>query len=434
MNIPKRCDVVIIGGGPGGTTAAALLSQKGYDVVLLEKAKHPRYMVGESLLPQFWKFCDATGVSKAIEAENFIVKAGGTVAWNGTIRQFSFKDFGYTRAALHVERDRFDQILLEHARASGAQIFEEVAASEVDLDDSSQALVSYRRNGEKAHESIAGRFVIDASGQTALLARQLGMREIDDGFRFASIWGYFDGSKYVAADGRAYPCEKLREIPPTTFVASLGDWGWSWHIPMRNTTSVGLIVPIERFKAIKQSPEDLEAYFLRQCAEEPNMGPLLEAAHFSPGSMHVLRNYSYRPAKLTGPTHFLIGDAAAFIDPVFSAGITVTMYAAYAAAWAIDNCLKQPAHTSHYQDIFASQYAGRYEVHRSLALPRYDMSADQEKRAKTIIGFESAIEQNLMYTASTLTDRSENLLEMQATVGVQKSAGHKYKVLDAITL
>ncbi|CAD5984338.1 FAD-dependent oxidoreductase [Planktothrix agardhii] len=105
MNIPQRCDVVIIGGGPAGSMAATFLSQKGYDVVLLERCKYPRHHIGENTIPQFWKYTDLAQVSDKIAAEGFIQKAGGTSFWNGLIRQIDFKDFGYLRQALHVERE-----------------------------------------------------------------------------------------------------------------------------------------------------------------------------------------------------------------------------------------------------------------------------------------------------------------------------------------
>ena len=108
--VPESCDVVVIGGGPSGSLAATYLTGKGYSVALFEKEKHPRYQVGESLLPDVWKYCDAAGVSDAIAAEGFLRKAGGSVDWNGDMRRLSFGDFGYTRPALHVERDRFDHL------------------------------------------------------------------------------------------------------------------------------------------------------------------------------------------------------------------------------------------------------------------------------------------------------------------------------------
>src|SRR5205823_9171809 len=183
MAIPERCDVVVIGGGPAGATAATLLAQKGYDVVLFDREKHPRYRVGESLIPHTWKYMDMIGASDKLRSERFIQKSGGTVIWNGVIRQMAFKDFGYEHPALHVERDRYDHILLEHAREQGVTVFEEVAVLGAQLDAVGQPVqVAYRAGGEQRSGETTCQFVIDASGQNAVLGRQLGVRVIDDGF------------------------------------------------------------------------------------------------------------------------------------------------------------------------------------------------------------------------------------------------------------
>ncbi|MBK8901264.1 MAG: tryptophan 7-halogenase [Anaerolineaceae bacterium] len=118
-NIPESCDVVVIGGGPAGSHVSTLLAQRGFDVVLLEKARHPCPMVGESLIPHFWKFMDMSGVTSKVKEAGFLSKAGGIMVWNGRIHQFSFRTFGYDRPALHVERDEFDHILLKHSASCG---------------------------------------------------------------------------------------------------------------------------------------------------------------------------------------------------------------------------------------------------------------------------------------------------------------------------
>jgi len=432
MNIPKRCDVVVIGGGPAGSTVGTLLSQSGYEVVLFDKTRHPRYTVGESLIPHFWKYCEAINVADKIAADGFIEKSGGTVIWNGVIRQMQFKDFGYPRPALHVERDRFDWILLEHARESGVRVFEEVAAVHVNLDHGEKVSVVCRPNGEKTSDEIACRFIVDASGQHAVIARQLGIRAIDDGFRFMSIWGYFNNSKYIAADGRAYPFEKRRQIPPTTFVTNVDDWGWLWHIPQRESTSVGLVLPQQQMKAIKGSDEALEAYFLRRCSEIPYLNRLLEDAEYCTESFHVIRDYSYRPTQLAGPGFFLTGDAAAFTDPIFSIGVVLAMYSAYLSAWAIDRSFKQLRRTADNQAIFARQFMTRLEASRALALPRYGYGGDEGEMVKNSIQFETSLEQELMYVVSTLTTRSDNFVEMCRNKEGGMITSSKYRKLEEI--
>ena len=434
MNIPQKCDVAIIGGGPAGSTAAALLAQKGYDVVLLEKAKHPRYTVGESLIPHFWKFVEHSGADKKIDAEGFIEKSGGTVVWDGTIRQISFKDFGFNRPALHIERDRFDYILLEHAKDSGAQVFEKVTVLSANIDeDPSKRRLIYRINEDKSVGEISCRFVIDASGQKALIAQQLGIREIDPEFRFMSVWGYFKDSKYFALDGNAYPFEKIREIPPTTFVSSTEGWGWLWHIPQREYTSVGLILPKDEMQMVKQSDEALEQYFLRKCKEIPYVNRLLEDAEYV-GNFHGIRDYSYRPKRLEGPGYFLCGDAAAFIDPIFSEGCLLAFYSAHLATWAIDRSMRTPSSERQSRKIFADQFASKYEVGHALALPRYKWSEGISDSARNSIKFSSHLEQELMHVVSTVTTRNENFQEMIRDTQDNKITSNRYRELERLVV
>ncbi|HEV8261894.1 MAG TPA: NAD(P)/FAD-dependent oxidoreductase, partial [Burkholderiales bacterium] len=354
MTIPKSCDVVVVGGGPAGSSAASFLARDGYDVVLLEKERHPRFTVGESLLPHVWRFFDMLGVTPAIEREGFVAKQGGTVVWDGRIRQISFAAFGFRRPGLHTERDRLDFLLLEHSRKVGARVYENVVVREVLLSgEAGNPEVRYHEPANGGEGRIRCRYVIDASGQSAVLSRQLGMRRIDEDFRFVALWGYFTNSKYVAADGRVYPFASVREIAPTTFVGSIGGYGWAWHIPMRETTSVGVVIPLERFKTTKQDNEDLEPYFLRMLREVPYLGGLLADARPVPGGFHVIRDYSYVPAQVVGPRYFIVGDAAAFVDPVFSLGVVLGLYSGHLSAWAIDRSFKNPAKEESSRDIFA---------------------------------------------------------------------------------
>lgn len=437
MHIPERCDVVVIGGGPAGSMAASFLSQKGYEVVLFDKKKHPRYNVGESLIPHFWKYCEMAKVADKIRAEGFVEKTGGTVIWDGVIRQVAFKNFGYSHPALHVERDRFDQILLEHARAQDTQVFEKVCVLNVRLEKDRESGVTYRCAVDTKPEEMSCRFVVDASGQAAVIARQLGLRVIDEGFRFMSIWGYFKDSKYVASDGCAYPFHQLRTVPPTTFVSSVatngpGPCGWAWHIPLRESTSVGLVLPIDHLKTVSGGETGLEKYFLRKCQEVPYLSSLLDGARYCEGQFHGIRDYSYRPTQVAGSGFFLIGDAAAFIDPIFSVGAVLAMYSAYLAAWAIDNSFKDPARAEHYRKLFSCQLQGRLEVARALALPPYGLGGDASRFARTSIHFETPLEQELMYVVSTLTSRSDNFTEIARKKDGQRITSSKFRTLEEI--
>ena len=419
MKIPNECDVVVIGGGPAGSMAATFLSQDGYNVVLLEKAKHPRPHVGESLIPHFWKYCDLAGVSDKIAAEGFLGKAGGTVIWNDRMQLLSFREFGHTRPALHVERDRFDQILLENAREKGAQIFEEVAALDVEFSDEigGKQTVNYRSVPGKTLGKITCQFVVDASGQHSVVAKQLGCRVFDESFRFMSMWGYFKNSKYMGFDGKPHPRDDLCKVPMTTLACSLpetGDWGWSWHIPLKERTSVGLIFPHEFIKTAKRSGESSESFFLRQCYDHKTLSQMLETAQYCEGSFRKIQDYSYRSTQIAGSGFFLIGDAAGFVDPIFSVGMTFGMYSASLVAWAIDRCLTKPQSCTHTQALFSHQLQGRLEMSRSLALPHYQPEGQASELAKKAIQFESSVERELIGFASSMLTRGENFKDLIA--------------------
>ncbi len=400
MTPPDRCDLVVVGSGPAGCLASGLLADKGYDVVLLEKTSFPRPHVGESLIPHFWKYTDLLGASDAIEREGFVHKAGGTVIWNGTIRRVGFKDFGYKRPALHVERDRFDRILQEHAVAKGVQLLSPALATRVDFDqEDGRHRIHCRSGTTQAETSIDCRYIIDASGQKTFLGQQLGLREIDPQFRFFSVCGYFRGSRYVAADGRAHSHEDLASIPPTTFVTSLpdmADWGWSWHIPLRDSTSVGLVVPMSEMARFKASGLAWADWFEQKCRATPVLQDLLAKASLIPDSVGTIRDYSYRATRTAGRGFFLAGDAAGFVDPIFSVGIVFSLYSAYSAAWAADKCLKHPEHADRYQAIYDNQLQRRLEASRALALPSYRPVDFLHQAAADGIGFESLNEQALM--------------------------------------
>ena len=409
----SNCDVCVIGGGPSGSTAAALLSSKGYEVTLLERAKHPRYAVGESLIPHFWRYVLQSGAHDAIANEGFIQKSGGTVSWGDTIRQMTFRDFGYTQPALHVERDCFDELLLKNAKAKGAMVLEECLVTSINVDKPDSPSVKYTSLSDGEQHELQCRFVIDATGQKTLLSRQLDFWKLDEDFRFCSVWGYFKNSKYVASDGIAYSFENVVDIPPTTFVTSLGEWGWSWHIPQRKSTSVGFVLPTSDFRKIRTDSGSMEQAFLRYCETTPILNRLLEHAVFCPGSARVIRDYSYQSSQLSVPGCFMIGDAAAFIDPIFSIGIVLGMYSATLSAWAIDRSLRDSNTADHSREIFDTQFGERLAMARALALPGY--VENRQHHADVVrqqMKFQRGCEIDLISVVSTLTNRSTNFTSM----------------------
>src|SRR5262245_44740588 len=166
MSIPAKADILVIGGGPAGSTVATQLARRGYEVVLIDRAQHPRETVGESILPSAWKYFDLLGVTAAVERHGFVQKAGGVVDWGNELTQIAFRDFAYDRPGLHVERAALDHILLEHVRQAGARVFEGVRAEQATLNGGG-ARVTIAQDNEPVRE-VACRFLVDATGQASL--------------------------------------------------------------------------------------------------------------------------------------------------------------------------------------------------------------------------------------------------------------------------
>ena len=267
---PQNADIVVIGGGPAGSTAANLLAQRGYDVVLLDAVKHPRNTVGESVLPHCWRYFDQLGATQDILDAKFLPKSGGMSVWNGNLTQMRMKDF-FSQPSLHVERDRFDKVLLDVAQRQGAQVFEEVKVREVLFDGDRATGVAYVDKASGDRGEISCKYVVDASGQAAVIANQRRFREFDPDLRFMCVWGYFDNSDHVSYGGLVHPFEDRwdEDKLPDTFFSHLGDWGWSWHITQSMHTSVGLVMPPSVAAKFRAMPGTLEERYAAFCARVP---------------------------------------------------------------------------------------------------------------------------------------------------------------------
>ena len=405
--IPKQCTVLIVGGGPAGSSAATHLVKNGVDVVLLEKEVFPRNQVGESLIPHIWKYTDQLGVSEKIEQQNFIKKSGGITVWNDQIHQILFAKYGYIRPGLHVERDVFDQVLLNHAQEQNASVFNKVAVKKVDFSNDNP-VVTYidKRDNVNFEGKIKCRIVIDASGHSSLLSHQFDVREaVVSELKFLSLWGYFKNSRYVGVDRQSHFMEELPSVPPVTFVMSYED-GWLWHIVLREKTSVGLVIHTDKLKGLDKAQR--EVFFRQRCLTLPYLRDLLRDAQFIENSLQFRPDYSYYSRKTCNKNYYCIGDAAGFVDPIFSHGIQNAFYNAAIATLAIMATLKTPEKSSRIASLCENRMQQFYSFSRSLSLGDYGRNGVSPDLVKSLIKSMPMLELELILVASEMTNRSEN--------------------------
>lgn len=436
--IPKSCDVLVIGAGPAGSSAATHLALAGIDVVVLERDVFPRNQVGESLIPHIWKFTDMTGVSEKIQQQGFLAKAGGITVWNNKIQQIMFSDFAYTRPGLHVERDVFDDILLKHAEANGARVFNEVTVKKVDFSNNLKPKIFYTdKRGQNDKGTIYCQYVIDASGHSSFLANQFKVRQnISSKLNFLSLWGYFVDSRFIGADRKSYAADALSTVKPVTLVMSF-EQGWVWHIVLRKKTSVGLIVPTERTKGM--SRQQREMFFRQTCENLPHLNKLLEPAKFIEGSLQFRPDYSYYCKNICGENYYCIGDAAAFVDPIFSHGVQNAFYNAATATLAIKESFKNKKHRLRYSQLCESRMQQFYGFSRALSLGDFGCNGVDADLVKNLMKSLPPLELELILVASEMTNRSDNFRKLAREAGVlgkfeNNFSGRKTEAIDALHL
>lgn len=322
------CDVVVIGGGPGGSSIAALLAARGRSVILIEKAAHPRFHIGESLLPLNLPLFDELGVGEEI-ARIGMPKYGAELVspWHGAPVSFDFagavdKSFPL---AYQVRRSEFDRILFENARRKGARTVEQCRVTAVEFHENGAMVSASHKDGRS--ERINARFVVDASGRDTFLANQLGGKQRNRKHASAAIFGHF-------SQARRLPGKAEGNISLFWF-----DCGWFWFIPLSDgTTSVGAVCSPGYMKSRRCSPDRFFMDTIAMCA--PLAERLREAKLLAPAT--ATGNYSYAVERASGRNYIMIGDAYTFIDPVFSTGVFLAMRSAFIGADTVETCLSSP--------------------------------------------------------------------------------------------
>lgn len=321
-------DAIVIGGGPGGSSTATRLAMSGKSVLVLEKERFPRFHIGESLLPYNTGIFDEYGLSDKLEAAGFPLKQGAQFflgnGSKGTAFVFGRGRFTKFPDALQVERAKFDEILLRHAQEKGADVREGVEVERYESDSDGVRVTV------KGGEEFRGRFLVDASGRGTVTGTQEGLKVINPRLKKLAVFGHFEGVKL----------DHNSKCGDTVIIRQQNHW--FWLIPLRidgdytGKVSVGAVMDRDFFAGTGEKAEPLLRRLI--AGSPPVRDRLANAQLVSP--VHVTSDFSYRNKRFWSHRCVRIGDAAGFIDPIFSSGVFIAMYSGRRAANVITEALK----------------------------------------------------------------------------------------------
>jgi flavin-dependent dehydrogenase len=338
-------DIVIVGGGPGGSTAGTLLAKHGWNVAIFEKEKFPRFKIGESLLPASLRTFERMGVKEKIDQADVIVKYGGKIvsACGTRSNRFLFSDVFRCKypTAYQVERSMFDKLLLDHAAESGCRVFQGAQVTDAAFDADGVTI-------HTADRRFRARYLVDCSGRNSLIGSRFKLRQNYPHLRKFSLFAHFEG------------VDREPGIDGTLTKMVRGKDRWIWIIPITaKKTSIGVVLDAQTFKRMKLEPE---AAYHQIIQENPQVTKQLLEAH-RVTEVHATGDFSFRNKRFTGERWVLAGDAAGFIDPVWSSGVFIAILSGEKAADMLDRVLRKP-------ELRTAEFA-RYERHLGRVLDLY---------------------------------------------------------------
>lgn len=364
--------VLVVGGGPAGSVAALSLRRLGHEVVLYEKARFPRYRVGESLLPGTLSILTRLGLKEDIDRFGFVKKPSATFLWGQDQAPWTFSFTTPKSApwvfdhAIQVKRDEFDQMLLEAARRRGAVVHE--GAPVRDIDVQSDERVTAVVEGPDGEVTVEADYVIDASGSGSPLVKKLKTRRYDPFYRSFAIWSYFR---------RADPFKG--DLAGTTYSITF-EHGWVWMIPLRGDVySVGIIVDQDKIKEVADKGQ--EAFYKETLAKCARAMSILDGAEMFDG-VRVVQDWSYEAEIFSDKRYFLCGDSACFTDPLFSQGVHLATQSAVCAAAAIDRMTTHPEERDAIHAWYNHSYRETYEQYHEFLASFYTFASFTEPESE----------------------------------------------------
>lgn len=323
--LASACDVVVIGGGPAGATVATLVAAQGRRVQLFERDHFPRFHVGESLVPEtYWVF-KRLGMLPKLRQSRFVqkhsvqfVSGGGRVS-----APFYFRDNRAHESSQtwQVVRSEFDQLMLDNAREHGVEVHEGTRVVDVLIEDG-RALGVKVKTADGSLTEVRAPVTVDASGQVGLLQKRLRLRVWDPVLAKGSVWTYWRGAQ--RGEGRDEGATGVIQTPDRQ--------GWFWYIPLHDDlVSVGVVAPIEQ---LFKGGDGFAAAYDEAVERCPAVKERIAAAERATGHF-AAKDYSYRSRHLAGDGWVLVGDAYAFLDPLYSSGVLLALKSGELAADAI---------------------------------------------------------------------------------------------------
>jgi len=321
----KKYDVIIMGGGPGGSTAAALLARSGAKTLLIEREPFPRFHIGESLLPASMPIFKATGFYDQLDSGKYIRKYGARFIdyKNDDEVYFGFDDGLNPEIpmAFEVERSEFDRDLLDYAKKCGAEVHQPETIKQFGL-ESTGAWVKTDR------DEYSCEYLMDVSGRDSLIGKKLGIRDVNKDINNVAVFAHYKGVQRR---------EGLHEGDIT--IGLLPNRAWTWIIPFKGEiTSVGVVCS----SALFDGERDLEAYLEKRLLESDIVRDFMKNSK-RVSEVHRIGNYSHTCQKFYGDRWILSGDAALFLDPIFSSGVHMSISSSKLAAEAILKALPTKA-------------------------------------------------------------------------------------------